>query len=92
MAWGDCRNVDSVLLPFETAEVCRQALEQPHLQVSYFPSFGNKDRFAVLAFAIDSLGLCGNGADLSLLRRFVDYAALGKNAINAIHSIERRLN
>lgn len=93
MRWSSSNHGETSIVtyfPVEVAELCRNTLERPKSQAGYFPDHSDRHSFGVLSFSIRVLALYGGFTDLALLRRFVDHAELGKDAISAIHKISER--
>lgn len=72
-------------------EVCRQALAQKDMQISYFEHSFMSDIDSIAKFAIQVLAKLGNVEDLSLLKIIRDDEEYGVDAIRAMRTIEERV-
>ncbi|HKO08147.1 MAG TPA: hypothetical protein VJ487_10565, partial [Alphaproteobacteria bacterium] len=70
----------------EVAAICRQALIRPQNQKGFF-IYTSRDE--ILEFAVRSLGLCGDQADIAILRDLSSDHRLGHAAIESIRKLEQ---
>lgn len=76
--------------PLTSAQICRDALENPIQQVSYFEHSFDCDPDSITRFSIQVLGEVGNIDDLAMLRDLCDNKNCGTEALIAIKRIEER--
>jgi hypothetical protein len=74
--------------PEEMSDICRHALSNTMIQHARRPWIKKEE---ILDYAIRVLGVCGNAADLMLLRGMVDHQYYGRAAVLAVQSLEKRL-
>ena len=77
--------------PAETADICRRALRDADSQTGYFQHYFDFDRRQDMTLAMDVLARCGDSTDLGLIKGYADDKTLGKQAIEAVKSLEERL-
>ncbi len=77
--------------PAETIDICRRALRDADSQTGYFQHYFDFDRRQDLALAMNVLARCGDSTDLGLIKGYADDNTLGKQAIEAVKSLEERL-
>lgn len=84
---GDC------ILPFlgiyfskDLAEICRQALQDPEKQKSYFTYFFEPED--MIKFLLDSLGTWGTPLDIQLIRKWTSQPKVGSHALKTIKRLE----
>lgn len=77
--------------PAETADICRRALRDADSQTGYFQHYFDFDHRQDMTLAMDVLARHGDDTDLGLIKGFADDTALGKQAVEAVKSLEERL-
>lgn len=75
----------------ETADICRRALRDADSQTGYFQHYFEFDRQQDMTLAMKVLARHGDSTDLGLIKRYADDNKLGKQAIEAVKSLEERL-
>ncbi len=77
--------------PAETADICRRALRDAGSQTGYFHHHFDFDHQQDMTLAMDVLARHGDSTDLGLIKGYADDNTLGKQAIEAVKSLEERL-
>ena len=75
--------------PSEVLEICRNCLQHPELQRSYFPF---SEPRTTRAFAVKTIGAIGSVVDLPFLRAFADQRDIGTDVIGAVKRLEDSTN